>query len=229
MVPSVPCNNMPALVQRPGVFGPRPVWFPQLPATAGMFTPTMQPCEPTGCVSSEVAKAAKCVASPKQEEEDTRTTLILRNIPNNYTRDVLVALLDAEGFKDDYSFVYLPTDFKTLAAFGYAFVCFSEPGAAQRAMRHFQGFSRWALPSRKVCEPCWSDPIQGVRAHVERYRNSPIMHDSVPDEYKPALFAKGRRVAFPKPTKLISRPKGRPGADGGRVSVRDGPHWGKRS
>ena len=30
-------------------------------------------------------------------------------------------------------------------------------------------------------------------AHVERYKNSPVMHKSVPDEYKPVIFADGVR------------------------------------
>ena len=30
-------------------------------------------------------------------------------------------------------------------------------------------------------------------AHVERYKNSPVMHKSVPDEYKPAIFKDGVR------------------------------------
>ena len=31
----------------------------------------------------------------------------------------------------------------------------------------------------------WSHPYQGLDAHIERYRNSPVMHEDVPDEYKP--------------------------------------------
>ena len=28
----------------------------------------------------------------------------------------------------------------------------------------------------KVCRVTWSGPHQGLAAHVERYRNSPVMH-----------------------------------------------------
>ena len=39
------------------------------------------------------------------------------------------------------------------------------------------------MSSQKVCEVCWGNPLQGLGAHIVRYRNSPVMHQSVPDEY----------------------------------------------
>jgi len=140
-------------------------------------------------------------------ENDDRTTLMFRNLPNNYTRSSLLAMLDAEGFNGDYSFVYLPTDFKNFAGFGYAFVNFARHEGAKRAKQHFQGFARWNMPSRKVCDTVWSGPVQGLQAHTERYRNSPVMHDSVPDEYKPVVFVNGVRAPFPVPTKRIRPPR----------------------
>ncbi|CAE7888089.1 ML3 [Symbiodinium necroappetens] len=41
----------------------------------------------------------------------TRTTVMLRNIPNNYTRDMFLELLDQHGFAGRYDFAYLPCDF----------------------------------------------------------------------------------------------------------------------
>lgn len=144
-------------------------------------------------------------------ENDDRTTLMFRNLPNNYTRAGLLDMLDAEGFNRHYSFVYLPTDFKNFAGFGYAFVNFATHEAAVRAKRHFQGYCNWSVPSQKVCEVVWSGPVQGLSAHTERYRNSPVMHDSVPDEYKPVVFVNGQRVPFPPPTKKIRPPRVRHG------------------
>lgn len=45
-----------------------------------------------------------------------------------------------------------------------------------------------------------------------RYRDSPIMHGSVPDEFKPVIFeaGTGRRVDFPEPTKKLRAPRRRP-------------------
>ena len=44
-------------------------------------------------------------------------------------------------------------------------------------------------------------------AHLERFQNASIMHESVPDEYKPILLEAGVRVAFPAPTVDIPAPR----------------------
>jgi hypothetical protein len=141
------------------------------------------------------------------QDSDERTTLMLRNLPNSYNRAALLTMLDTEGFHGQYSFVYLPTDFNNFAGFGYAFVGFETHACAEAAKRHFQGFTKWKVPSQKTCDVAWSGEVQGNKAYIEKYRNSPVMHDSVPDEYKPALFANGLRVPFPAPTKRIRPPR----------------------
>ena len=45
-------------------------------------------------------------------EKDGRTTLMLRNIPNKYTRDMLLQEIDSWNFKKKYDFFYLPIDFR---------------------------------------------------------------------------------------------------------------------
>lgn len=152
---------------------------------------------------------------------DDRTTLMFRNLPNNYNRSTLLHMLDSEGFKATYNLVYLPTDFRNFAGFGYAFVNFVSHDDARRAKASFQGFARWRVPSRKTCDVVWSGPVQGLQAHTERYRNSPVMHDSVPDEYKPAVFVDGIRVPFPAPTKRIRPPRVRRNSagDGGGIAA----------
>jgi len=138
---------------------------------------------------------------------DDRTTLMLRNLPLNYTRTAVLDMLDSEGFAGTYCFVYVPTDFKNFTGFGYAFVGFCAHDDAARAKRHYQGFSRWKVPSQKTCDMAWSGPVQGLEQHTERYRNSPVMHPGVPDEYKPAVFVNGVRATFPAPTKRIRPPR----------------------
>lgn len=136
-----------------------------------------------------------------------RTTVMLRNMPNNQTRKMLLELLDQEGFAAQYDFVYLPMDFKTKASLGYAFVNFRTEAIANRCLETFEGFSRWAIPSRKVCGVGWSGPHQGLTAHVDRYRNSPVMHQDVPDSFRPILLKDGKRIAFPPPTKKLKAPR----------------------
>lgn len=141
---------------------------------------------------------------------DDRTTVMLRNIPNRYNRNILLQLLNSQGFETKYDFVYLPMDFRNSVNLGYAFVNLTSNSDAIRLMAQFQNFHAWNLDSPKVCEVSWAHPHQGLMAHVERYRNSPVMHSSMPDEFKPMVFHHGRRVAFPAPTKAIRAPKLRP-------------------
>lgn len=138
-------------------------------------------------------------------------TVMLRNLPNNYSRAILLELIDSEGFAGQYDFFYLPMDFKSRASLGYAFVNLVSPAQAHAFREHFDGFSRWVLPSQKVCSVNWSTPYQGLEAHVERFRNSPVMHEAVPDEYKPVVFVNGIRTSFPPPTKKLRAPRTRRG------------------
>jgi len=145
---------------------------------------------------------------PARQTPDEATTVMLRNLPNQYTRDMLVDLLNREGYTGKFHFVYLPIDFKTHAGLGYAFVDLASGADAESLRRHFEGFSRWSVRSEKICSVSWSHPEQqGCAAHVKRYRNSPVMHDSVPDMWKPALFSACMRVPFPVPTKRIRNPR----------------------
>jgi hypothetical protein len=152
-----------------------------------------------------------------------RTTVMLRNLPNNYSRAMLLDLIDSEGFAKLYDFIYLPIDFKSRASLGYAFVNMTNHEAAKCFRDTFDGFSNWILPSRKVCGVNWSGPHQGLEAHIERYRNSPVMHEAVPDIYKPALFMDGQRAVFPPPTKKLRAPRIRHFQTGGMDFRNDAP------
>merc|ERR1740121_1688927 len=75
--------------------------------------------------------------------EADRTTIMLRNLPNDYTRDMVLDLLDRNGFLRCYDFVYLPVDFKRKAGLGYAFVNMVSHAEAERSFRELQGFCAW--------------------------------------------------------------------------------------
>lgn len=136
-----------------------------------------------------------------------KTTVMLRNVPYNCSRDSVVKMMDEAGFTGLYNFIYLPIDFRSKSGFGYAFINMVSNAAAEKLFTQFNGFSEWAMKSQKVAEVTWSEPSQGLNIHVERYRNSPVMHDAVPDEFKPAMYDNGIRVAFPAPTKAIRAPR----------------------
>jgi len=138
---------------------------------------------------------------------DCRTTLMLRNLPSCFIRQNVIDVLDEAGFAGTYDFVYLPIDFHSGAGLGYAFLNAVDNQQANAIIEGLQGYSSWNdTSSQKILDVCWSAPHQGLDIMVDRYRNSRVMHGSVPDEYKPALFTNGTRVPFPRHTKRIRAP-----------------------
>lgn len=136
--------------------------------------------------------------------EDTRTTVILRNIPDDYTRAALLQTLITAGFGERIDFLYLPLNFGTNQIFGYAFINFVQPDDALRFLAHFQGFRAWASAcSHAGAFVEWSGERQGLEGQIERYRNSGMMHKSIVDEAKPILLQRGVRVDFPEPTQAV--------------------------
>lgn len=159
-------------------------------------------------VASEDAVSVISLQPEESSSEDLPRTLVMRNIPNKYTRELLLVLLDSHGFRGSYNLVYLPIDFATKVAVGYAFVSFTTRSDAERFKSTFNGFSDWVYAgSSKVCTVDWSNGADGLETHIERFRNCPIMHPSVPDSFRPLLFVHGERVAFPPPTKIIRKPR----------------------
>jgi len=169
-----------------------------LPPTV-VFMPVLMPLQQT--------PAAAPAQFPHQISTTARTTVMWRNLPNNYSRDDLLELLDSQGFAGSYDFFYSPLDFTSNSLMGYAFLNFVSAEEADRFFYHFQGFTQWSLKSDKVCQVTWSQPLQGLEGHIERYRNSAVMHPDVSDDKKPVLFKDGQRIPFPMPTKKIRAPK----------------------
>jgi hypothetical protein len=132
---------------------------------------------------------------------------MLRNLPKGFSCEQLTDLLNAQGFASKFDFVYLPMDFQKQMGLGYAFVNLTDWRVAEQARQHFQGFSDWGVTSDQICETLWSDAQQGLTANVERYRSSPVMHESVPAIFRPVIFSNGVKVPFPPPTKKIQAPK----------------------
>jgi len=119
------------------------------------------------------------------------TTIMVKNIPNFYNRAMVLELLDSNGFKGTYDFVYVPHSFKrlpVLVTLGYFFVNFSSHEVALRARERFAGFRDWVKHSDKIMDATWATTTQGQQACIDRFQNSRVMNNSVPPECKPALF-----------------------------------------
>jgi len=123
-----------------------------------------------------------------------RTTLVLRKLPKDVTRISVLEMLDTAGLKGLYDFVYLPMDFKKGKVFGHTIVNFVSNETAEQASSHFAGAG---------VNIEWSDSHQGFDSLIQRYRDSPIMHESMPENSKPIIFCNGVEAPFPSPTKEI--------------------------
>merc|ERR1711865_356895 len=96
---------------------------------------------------------------------------------------MLLELVDSMGLAGAYDFVYLPIDFKSQTGLGYALMNFTSVVNARHCFAMLEGFCNWRVSCDiTVCTVAWSSPTQGLEAHLERYRNSPVMHHSLPDE-----------------------------------------------
>jgi RNA recognition motif-containing protein len=136
---------------------------------------------------------------------------MLKNLPNNISRQGLMELFDSLGLQGCYNFIYMPMDFERGANLGYAFVNLISGVQGERFVQLFQGFNAWPakFSSRKVTEVQWNTSQQGLDDHVQRYRNSPLLHRSVPEEWRPLLLRNGVPVPFPPPTRTLHKPQGR--------------------
>lgn len=84
------------------------------------------------------AAAAMTVASASQWPNDA-TTAMIRNIPNRYTAEEVLAELLSTGFRGTFDFFYLPMDFVTKKNRGYGFVNFHFSETAACFVRTFHG------------------------------------------------------------------------------------------
>jgi hypothetical protein len=140
---------------------------------------------------------------PSVELIGTETTIMLRNIPNKYTRDMLVKQL-SQDHKGLFDFMYLPIDFKNKCNVGYAFVNFRSTELCQDFFEDYNGVAvRKCLPgfnSRKVVEVTPAR-VQGLEENVTRLRNSPVMAQlKDKSEWMPLLFDEsGEPLQFPEP------------------------------
>jgi hypothetical protein len=134
--------------------------------------------------------------------KDTRTSLMVRNIPNKYTQQMLLSEFTEHGHgPGTIDFFYLPIDFKNRCNRGYAFINFVDykdilPFHQRYFGKHWRTFN-----SDKICDITYAR-IQGKAAMLKRFENSALMEKD--DEYKPLVFGsegpdRGKRIPFPDP------------------------------
>ncbi|KAJ0969266.1 hypothetical protein J5N97_022143 [Dioscorea zingiberensis] len=139
--------------------------------------------------------------------EDSRTTLMIKNIPNKYTSKMLLSAID-EYHRGTYDFIYLPIDFKNKCNVGYAFINLIDP---QHIIPFFQTFNgkKWEkFNSEKVASLAYAR-IQGKAALIAHFQNSSLMNED--KRCRPILFHSdgpnaGDQEPFPMGVNIRSRP-----------------------
>ena len=103
--------------------------------------------------------------------KDTRTTIMIRNIPIKYTDEILNESL--KEFHGKYDCLYLPFDYEKNGNKGYAFINFVNPLHILYFYEKFNG-KKWAhFESSKICE-LNSAHFQGVneiQKHAKNYKD----------------------------------------------------------
>lgn len=173
--------------------------------------PSIQPRKPQQeeKPKTQARKHEQRASACSEAQHGEYTTVMLRNLPNDYSRNMLVELLDSQGFNQRFDFIYVPIDFEKSSGLGYAFVNFVRHEDAQNAMQTLKDFDDWKVPSRKRLQLSWSLPLQGLTANIERYRNNSVMHSDVPEQFKPLVLKDGFPICFPPPSRNIHPPQRR--------------------
>ncbi|KAI3497652.1 hypothetical protein L1887_33106 [Cichorium endivia] len=144
---------------------------------------------------------------------DSRTTVMIKNIPNKYSQKLLLNMLDNhcihcnEQVEDEggdqplssYDFVYLPIDFVNKCNVGYGFVNMTSPEATWRLYKSFHHQNWEVFNSKKICEVSYAR-LQGLEALQEHFKNSKFPREA--EEYMPVVFTPprdGRTLTEPMP------------------------------
>ncbi|XP_071933334.1 uncharacterized protein [Coffea arabica] len=139
---------------------------------------------------------------------EKRTTVMIKNIPNEYTRWMLVEFMDKhcvlENRKTEqgitsieaeqeplsaYDFLYLPIDFGTGKNKGYAFVNFTEPQAVWKFFKECDS-TKWDFKDSPKTRKIVCASIQGKEALVRHFQKTDFECES--DEFLPLCFSPPR-------------------------------------
>ncbi|KXN85367.1 Meiosis protein mei2 [Leucoagaricus sp. SymC.cos] len=138
-----------------------------------------------------------------EEGLDTRTTVMIKNIPNKMTaKDLIQYINEVAPRKID--FLYLRMDFKNGCNVGYAFVNFIRVQDMLKFAKKRLGVKWNLFSSEKVLQMSYAN-YQGKEALVEKFKNSCIMDER--EEWRPKIFyssgpEQGLPEPFPAPTHL---------------------------
>jgi len=134
------------------------------------------------------------------DQNDAKTTLMLRHIPNQYTRDMILSELTERGVLEYIDFLYLPIDATSHHLnVGYCFLNVINNVVVPLVWEALDGVKLMKVKSTKRCVISLGH-VQGLESNITAYRNSSLMNLS--DSVRPILLKNGKRISFPKPLEV---------------------------
>ncbi|CAE7373467.1 ML2 [Symbiodinium sp. CCMP2456] len=132
-----------------------------------------------------------------QSGEDTRTTVMVRNIPKACTREAFVELLNPCGLSDRYTFFYMPFDKRRNMHCGFAFINFRTPSDVlvlwQRMTPSFwRAYLKRGHVSASTLPAVSYARLQGQEQLTKHFSLSAVMRDS--DARKRPVFCQKNNV-----------------------------------
>ena len=118
--------------------------------------------------------------------EDRRTTLMIKNIPNKFKKDLLLNIIN-QNFKTAYDLFILPTDSHKYKNFGYSFINFTCSYYIPYFYFLFHKKKWSSTNSQKICEITYSK-IQGrnnLLSHYAKniiYKNEHVFNNDISEQ-----------------------------------------------
>lgn len=156
---------------------------------------------PDGKLSHLFVPRPICLEEKFSPEQDCEiTTLMVRNIPNRYTRKMLMDELDTLGFQSQYDFIYLPMDKNTHWNVGYSFVNFVDAEAAKRCIELMTDyrFRKFRHNPGKVAQVSVAH-IQGLQRNLDHYSHTAVQCARI-QSHRPLVVPQDEPQPQPQPS-----------------------------
>jgi hypothetical protein len=129
--------------------------------------------------------------------KDKRTTLMIKNIPNKYTLNIIIKEINI-NFKNKYDLFYLPIDYANKCNLGFAFINFVESLQIIEFYDLYKGKKWKKFNSEKICELLYAK-YQGKKELIGHFEKGKVL--SFENEEKRPLI-----LATPNPLPKINLP-----------------------
>eukprot|EP00428_Durinskia_dybowskii_P049241 CAMPEP_0170346786 /NCGR_PEP_ID=MMETSP0116_2-20130129/74643_1 /TAXON_ID=400756 /ORGANISM="Durinskia baltica, Strain CSIRO CS-38" /LENGTH=505 /DNA_ID=CAMNT_0010600589 /DNA_START=88 /DNA_END=1602 /DNA_ORIENTATION=+ len=138
----------------------------EVPTGRGSFVDVVGPEAPKAAAAPVVARTQATPEVPREWSDVI--TVMMRNLPNRYTQQMLLEEIVSAGFDGEFDFLYLPIDPETRANKGYAFINFVDPQATWRFKSVFEGRQMSRFNSGKYVSLS-AAALQGLEANYAHY------------------------------------------------------------